>query len=170
MSLNPTFAEFVIYYLPVDEQRNGNTLNRDNTLPPCSKNSILDDYHYKLLLRDEVDCDREQLKKAWNEWGELGKYEHGERYRRTLFENTKRLNRHLELFDEIKAGVDGTSRQIGLFWIKWRAKGLREAKSNKDWEMWKEVEAMTRYFPDPVGCEKLKCQHYGECLGKKIYR
>ena len=52
--LDPTFADFVVYHLPRDEFWKGNTLNRDNTLPPSSKNSIFDEYHYNLLLEGEI--------------------------------------------------------------------------------------------------------------------
>jgi hypothetical protein len=33
----------------------------------------------------------------------------------------------------------GPARDMGLFELKWEKKGLREAKSNKDWAMWKEL-------------------------------
>ena len=165
MSMNPTFAELVVYYLPEDEQKRRYSDPND---PPGSKVSVLDSYHYQQLLTcDEVDP--YQLKSAWKVWKQLGQYEHGELFRRTLYNTTKPLNVHIQLQREIRVGMDGPSRDMGLFELKWERKGLREAKSDKDWVMWKEVEAMMRYFPEPIGCFRKDCKYYNECLGVKIY-
>ena len=168
----PTFAEFVVYYLPREEFTRGKTLNYDDTLPPSSKNSCLDEYHYNLLVENTL-ANREELEAAWNVWKELGKYEHGERFRRTLFEETKPIKRHLELWEEIKDGMDGPTRDMGVFYLEWKKKGLREAKHDKDWKTWKEVVELGKSWAiDPVGCIDKNCKHYGPggCLGKKIYR
>jgi hypothetical protein len=169
MSMNPTFAELVVYHLPEDEQKRGYTLNSNPNLPSGSKVSVLDLYHYQLLSNCD-ECDGNMLESAWEEWKNLGKYEHGEKFRRTLYNSTKSLNVHIQLEREIRMGMDGSSREMGIFYLKWQKKGMREAKSDKDWMMWKEVNQMTKYFPEPVGCHRANCQHYGECLGEKIYR
>ena len=130
MYTNPSFAEMVVHYLPVEEQTRGYTVNTDKTLPPSSKNSVLDEYHY--LLLKETDCDSDEVKSAWRDWKELGKYEHGELYRRNLFENAKCLNPYLKLWKEISVGMDGPHEEMVRISMKWFAKGIREAKSNKD--------------------------------------
>jgi hypothetical protein len=148
-------------------QEGGYTLNRDNTLPPSSTNSCLDEYHYQLLL--DTDCVQEELEAAWEAWKELGKYEHGELYRRTLFETAKCLNPHLALWNEITVGMNGPSDESAKFYTKWTAKARKEARRDKHWEMWKEAEAMRDFRVAIVGCHKEGCKHYGECLGKMIY-
>ena len=65
--------------------------------------------------------------------------------------------------------MDGPSRDMGLFELKWERKGLREAKSDKDWVMWKEVEEMTKVHLEPEGCFVCNCDHT-ECLGVRKYR
>ena len=169
MSMNPIFAELVVYYLPEDEQKRGYTLNSNPNLPSGSKVSVLDLYHYQLLSSCD-ECDRNMLESAWEEWKSLGKYEHGEKFRRTLYDSIKSLNVHIQLEREIRMGMDGSSKEMGIFYLKWQKKGMREAKSDKDWVMWKEVNQMTKCFPEPTGCYRTNCQHYGECLGEKIYR
>ena len=84
-----------------------------------------------------------------------------------LYNTTKPLDVHIQLQREIRVGMDGLSRDMGLFELKWERKGLREAKSDKDWVVWKEVEAMTRYFPEPIGCFRKDCKHYNEVSWSK---
>ena len=96
MSIVPTFAELVVYYLPAEEQKNGTTLNTNPNCPPSSKTSVLDMYHYRLLSENE-DCNQEVLKSAWKEWRRLGMYEHGEAYRRNILETTRHFGVHVEL-------------------------------------------------------------------------
>ena len=169
MSIVPTFAELVVYYLPAEEQKNGTTLNTNPNCPPGSKTSVLDMYHYRLLSKNE-DCDQEVLKSAWKEWRRLGMYEHGEAYRRNLLETTRRFGVHVELQKKIAAGMDGSAREMGVFWMEWKAKGMREAKADKNWEIWKEVEDMTKPHLEPAGCFVPNCNHGLQCLGRKFYR
>src|SRR5205809_7621091 len=90
MSSNPSFAELVVYMLPSNEQSNGNTINSGKQCSPGPKTSVLDEYHYKLLL-ELTPCyvDFEVLDSAWKEWLRLGEYEHGESQRRSLLNTTK---------------------------------------------------------------------------------
>ena len=167
--MNPTFAELVVYYLSEDEQK---PRFSDPNDPPGSKISVLDTYHYQQLLACE-DIDLDQLEVAWKTWKQLGQYEHGELFRQTLYNTTKGLNRCLKLYREIKRGLwEGTLREQVVFELQWEKKGLREAKSDKDWVMWKEVKEMTRDFDEPVGCMRIDCYHKNldECLGVRCYR
>jgi hypothetical protein len=168
MSLKPSFAELAVYHLDADELKNGETLNIDPNYPPGSKTSVLDNYHYRLLKNNE-DCDQEALDSAWLEWKRIGMYEHGEAHRRRLLETTKPFGIHLELQRKIEAGLDGSSREIGVFWKEWTAKGLQEAKADNNWVMWKEVEEMTKVHLEPEGCLVCNCDHT-ECLGVRKYR
>ena len=170
ISMQSSFAELIVYYLPEEEQKWGYILNADPNHSPGSKISILDSYHYQQLLNCQEYIDRELLKSAWKEWKELGTYEHGELFRQTLYNTTKPLNIYIRLQEEIKLGMDGSRSDIGKFYLEWHKKGMREAKSDKDWIMWKEVVKMTKDFPEPVGCHRENCKHYGECLGRKMYR
>jgi hypothetical protein len=165
----------VVYHLPREEFWKGNTLNRDNTLPPSSKNSFFDEYHYNLLLEGEM-CKEAELNRTWRDWKELGKYEHGEEFRQKLAYQLIELKPFLDFFEIIKAGMNGTDRDIGVFYMKWRTQGLKEAASDKNWTIWKEVWRMneTRYLCISGCLSKTpeECPHIGPegCLGEKIYR
>jgi hypothetical protein len=173
--LDPTFADFVVYHLPREEFQKGNTLNRDNTLPPSSKNSIFDEYHYNLLLEGEM-CKEAELNRTWRDWKEMGKYEHGEEFRQKLAIELIELKPYLDFFETIKEGMDGMGKDMGIFYLKWRTQGMKEAARDKDWKTWTEVWRMneTRFRPIS-GClskNPEECRHIGAegCLGKKIYR
>lgn len=167
--MNPTFAELVVYHLPKDEQKRRFS---DPSDPPGSKVSVLDKYHYQ-QLQECVGVDLHELKAAWKAWKQLGQYEHGELFRQTLYNTTKGLTPHIQLYQEIKIGMwDGTIKEKGIFEDRWERKGMREAKSDKDWVMWKDVIVMTKYRPEIIGCLREDCNHGNdhECLGARIYR
>ena len=172
--LDPTFADFVVYHLPREEFWKGNTFNRDNTLPPSSKNSIFDEYHYNLLLEGEM-CNEAELNRTWRDWKEVGKYEHGEEFRQKLASELIELKPYLDFFETIKEGMDGDSKDMGVFYLKWRTQGLKEAARDKDWKTWTEVWRMNETrFRRISGClskNPEECRHIGAggCLGKKIY-
>jgi hypothetical protein len=146
--------------------------------------SILDEYHYKLLLELGVPEDyphsreyfKEEVEAAWKQWQEWGKYEHGERWRRNFFDDIRPLKRHLNLWEEFQIGMLlGNRSEHNAFYSKWKAIGLREAKHDKDWTVWEVVRQMPiapKKFPFPVGCRK-QCGFCtwegGPCLGNKIY-
>ena len=112
------------------------------------------------------------LKVSWKRWKEKGKYEHGELYRQTLYDTTKALNSYITLYRDIMVGVHyGISREQALFEDKWERKGMREAKPDKDWNMWKEVHEIMNFCSEIYGCVREGRNHNGnECLGAKIYR
>jgi hypothetical protein len=168
MSLEPTFAELVVYHLPESVQRLRDT---DPKGPPSSKRSVLDTYHYE-QLQEAVGVLPHVLEASWKRWKETGKYERGELYRQTLYDTTKALNPYTALYRDIMDGVVyGTSKEQALFEDKWERKGMREAKADKDWNMWKEVREMMNFRPEIYGCVREGCKHDGEeCLGAKIYR
>jgi hypothetical protein len=173
----PTLAELVVVYLPEEEFSKGDTLNNDSTLPPGPTVSILDEYHYKLLLEQEDPEDhpyyKEDVDAAWKQWQEWGKYEHGERWRQNIFNDIRPWRRHRDLWKEIQIGMFfGNDRQRNAFYSKWVTIGLREMKSDKDWMMWKAVTEMGEVFRYPAGCRKPRCMctwENQECLGNKIY-
>jgi len=180
----PTLAELVVFYLPEEEFSKGDTLNNDRTLAPGPTVSILDEYHYRLLLErglpDHYPLPRKyfpvEVEAAWKQWQEWGKYEHGETWRRNVFDDIRPLKRHLNLWEEFQIGMLlGNMRDTAIFYSKWKAIGLREAKHDVDWTVWKVVRDMPKapeYFPYPIGCHKGigHCTYEGgPCLGKKIY-
>ena len=47
---------------------------------------------------------------------------------------------------------------------------MREAKADKDWNMWKEVREIMNFHPEIYGCVREGCNYNGnKCLGAKIY-
>ena len=66
--------------------------------------------------------------------------------------------------------MNGSAQEMGVFWMEWKVKGMREAKADKNWEIWKEVEDMTKPHLEPAGCFVPNCNHGLQCLGRKFYR
>jgi hypothetical protein len=144
MSERPNFAELVVYLLPENEWRTGETLQsqafKDNktSFSPGPMTSCLDLYHYNRLK--EAGCNKKQLETAWKEWKKLGRFEHGEEYRYAIFDNLQPFGRARNLFEEIQNGLQGSEEERQKIYRRWIQKGLKEAAKSKDWHNFLEVQ------------------------------
>jgi hypothetical protein len=182
ISVNPSFAELVLYYLPSSEWSKGDTINseecRNGTrrFAAGPETSEFDRYHYR-LLKEHPDCDQEQLSKAWTEWLRLGEYKFGEEQRQNLIFANKAWARNRQTYTAIQKGLYGTLEEQEEFQESWHktAKIELELERKKDdlWETWWSVTELNKADAmAPVrepSCFMLPGTHADNYLGRRIY-
>ena len=175
---NPHFPQYVYRYLPEDEWDKPYTRAKytsSGRLIPGPDSSILDAYHYELLLK-VPDCDKHKLELAWTEWRRLGKYQNGETQRKDLFYTSRDWALRWVLYQSIREGLAGTRGSRRAFEAKWTSMALQEMEDNSDWEMWEEIEELkdppieaTRRVGSVVDADYFNPQNPEHALGPRCY-